>query len=104
MTPDSHSGDRVDAFDTDANGTGRAVVNETADGPGEARLPTITGDGWLKATGLWFDDEPPIVELVADLNGVQIRLSLSPKQARRFGADLRTAATHAEQGSAELTE
>jgi hypothetical protein len=104
MMPESDSPDRVDAVDVDPNGTGRAVVNETADGAGEARLPTVTGDGWLKATGLWFDDEPPVVEFVADVAGVQIRLSLSPEEARRFGADLRTAATHAEQESGELTD
>lgn len=38
------------------------------------------------------------------VGGAEMKVELSPEETQRFGADLRSAATHALQGDAELGE
>jgi hypothetical protein len=104
MTNPDGSAERVDTFVEEDTGTGRAVLDEPAEGAGTAHFPPEVGDADLTAVGCWYDDEPPVVTVTVAVGGAEVKVQLEPKEARRFGADLRTAATNALQGDAELGE
>lgn len=98
------SRERVNRYVDENEGAGRSVVDHAAEGEGEARLPPEVGDADMSAVGCWFDDEPPIVTVTVGVGAAEVQLRLEPEEAQRFAADLRTAATDAIQGDAELTE
>lgn len=91
-----------DAYD-DATGAGFASSHREA--PAVPVSVTIErshmGDGYLKANGHWFDDEPPRVEVHANGPLASLNFSLTPEEAHEFAAELREAAIHATQGAAE---
>jgi hypothetical protein len=104
MSNPDGSAERVDTFVEEDTGTGRSVLREAAEGSGTAHLPAEVGEADLSAVGCWYDDEPPVVTVTVGVGAAEVKVQLEPEEARRFGADLRTAATNALQGDAELGE
>jgi hypothetical protein len=96
------SRERVTRYVDEDTGTGRSVVQHPAKGEGTAHLPPEVGDADITAVGSWFDDEPPVVTVTVGVGTGEFQLQLEPEEAQRFAADLRTAATDALQGDAEL--
>jgi hypothetical protein len=96
------SRERVTRYVDENTGTGRSVLEHAAEGKGTAHLPPEVGGADIRAVGCWFDDEPPVVTVTLGVGGGEFQLELEPEEARRFAADLRTAATDALQGDAEL--
>jgi len=103
MTDPDARDQRVETIIDERTGTGRAVVRNAAFGEGNADLGPRRGEARLGAVGQWFDDEPPRVQVRVNVDDLNVQVQLTPEQARRFSADLRTAATHALQSDAELT-
>lgn len=62
----------------------------------------VDEDTHLGVSGFWMDDEPPSVEFRVDTQLAGLTVNLSLEEARELAADLQLAATHAEQGAAEM--
>jgi hypothetical protein len=113
--PNSHTGDRkrtdrdhtdpgVDVTPLTARGSASADVEEGAQIPTELSLhldPDLVDDATVTVDAYWYDDEPPEVRFSMYHEAVTTQSSLTPERARRLAAELRLAATHAEQGAAE---
>lgn len=82
---------------------GAADVKRTTGASAILELPeAFDEDAEVSAKGYWGWGEDPHVEVSANTDLAALTLALSPEDARAFAADLRLAATHAEQGDARL--
>jgi hypothetical protein len=104
MTNPDGSAERVETYVDEDTGTGRLVIQVPTEGSGTAHFPGEVGQADMRAVGNWYDDEPPVVTVTVGVGGAEVKVQLEPEDARRFGADLRTAATNALQGDADLGE
>lgn len=67
---------------------------------GEAIVDAGVRDGTtaLQVDGYWLDDEPASVEIATRVDGADVRLSLSPDDAREFAEQVAQAARFAKEG------
>ncbi|MHB9286615.1 hypothetical protein ACKVMT_06200 [Halobacteriales archaeon Cl-PHB] len=89
----------------ESTGVGTVTLDETAGMSANLELVNSQSESArINASGYWYDDEPPEVNLRVGFASGSISLSMSPERARRVAADLQMAAVHATTGDAELGE
>lgn len=93
----------VEVTPVDDGGGAMADVEPGTDVPADVSIDLATPNddhALLSVYGFRSADGPPEVQLCSYTKPVSIKHSLTPERARRLAAELRLAATHAEEGAA----